>query len=985
MSFKRYLREFVRQRAKASVVRIRDTAESRDNVFSGTFVSPEGHLLTAYHTIGPRAIDPDYAAEFEVIIEFDHSIGVDAVTCRARCEVGWWDAAADIAVLELDYRPPHYLLVAPYLSPDQLSDQTLIAYGFTSSELGVPAIGQTEGKYLRALPESRRFRMRDIVTGRGHSGGPVVDLDSYAVVGTVSGYWAEELVSGDAAAVSQEWFRGRRIDLDFVELDNAWRRDAVAYLTQHDPQFEFLRSELQPPSHPAKYLRDRSDVGDALRLVSEERGAVLLHGVSGTGKTSVALELTEKLRSSAGRPVFWHDFHPETNRSAQRFIRRLGKFLLQHTGAYPVVESYPDIPTSDDDQRAVVSITSELRACNPVLVLENIHFLYRDDLRDLTELIETIVGRADPDHMTVILTSWDLIDSPSAPGTVRLSGFAESDLLPFLELHGVAVTPEMVEVVTAYRHDMTCVELIARKPESVRYIPEDIHASSEPEEFRQRWLEQYRKNLPAPARRLLLAFAVLDEPVGRDIVEATAGMRDFHLTLETLRMSPPLIEIDSPYRPNPKYTVHHNVCRAFLAISDRKQIVDAHRRAAEFHAKQGQILPAARHWSHSEDVELAVDVLYKHHGEILAAGDIKVLERMARDLKSRCKDIPVSLYEIAMVLGSCKNIRGQFSEAAKQWRVVAQDKSNALLKATALNLWGDSLRLASDYTGAMARYSEALAIAEQGTGGNFPAQEAKATLGLAKLARLTGDYAAARVRYEEAGDIFEVMGDAAGQVETEFGLGEVARLSRQLRASDNHYRRSLADARGIGSVEREAYALWGVGETLRLSGRVADAESEHLRGRELCINVGDVRSEGWALLGYGECRRQAQDFETASAAYKQAVGKFSETKSTTEVAHGQLAMAELDRAGGAVIDLEIYRDIDSVYRGRNLRHALMLCLWSKALASHSVGRFDDARVAITEAAQLAAACGLEYEADGIRAFERGEITRSSDLLVLNYP
>jgi tetratricopeptide (TPR) repeat protein len=983
------LQEFLRRRAGASVVRLRDLAEPPDVVFTGVFISPVGHLLTAYHALESRLLDVGYLEQFEVAFEFDPAWlpgGLRAGPLRtiARCEPGWRDAVADVAILKLSYEPPAYLPISAHCDPEILLGSPLRAYGFTVTQHGIPSLGEVEGSYLRALPEQRRFRITGVVRGEGQSGGPVIDMQSRMVVGAVVGFFQKEINTGDAAAVSRGLLETLGLRLDFGDLENRWRRDAALYLRGKHPQFQFLLPERHVPELPDKYLRGRTKARNVLGLLAkQEYSTILLHGAPGSGKTSVALEVAQELQvAGTVESVFWHDFYSEENRSAQQLIRRLGLYLLEENSRFEIVESYPANPSPEDDDLAASVIAETIRSSRHLLVFDNVQFLQREGRPELLSLLDKVMQAAGGGKTRVLLASWDVCDSPLVNHVERMDGFTSSEVGDLLRLYGVEATPEVFSIIDDYRHDITCLELLIRRPEWLADLTRLGRRPSEPRELHRHWLTKYREHLPVPARRVLLALAVLSEPSEAGALEEVAGVEDFHVTVEALQTSPPLVEFDSQDGVH-HYYLHHNVKRAFVAISDHKDVIQIHRRAAEYFTKIGKrALPAARHWCEAHEFGRAIDVLYGKHEEIISGGEVEDLSRLADTISGDAVDVLYGRYKLNVVLGSCRNVRGLYGEAEDYWQFALEDSPTAIDTATVRNRRADSFRLSSDYEHAREEYELAMEVAVGGFGGKFRSQIGRANLGLAKLDRLAADYRDAHVRYGEAHRAFKSTFDEVGLIEAEFGIGEVTRLMRQLEESEEWYSKSLRRAHRLGNLERQAYALWGVGEVQRLTARHDEAAATHLRGFELCVRMGDTRSEGWALLGLAEVHRCVGQTSEALVAYDSAMQKFTQTQSDTEIAHALLGLAEAHRSKGRV-ELKHYEHVEATYRRKRLRHSLTLCLLAKGSALMQLGKRQAADIAFAEAGVLADTCSLQHEAE-LAVLLRGQSDPTAAIL-LNFP
>jgi len=128
-------------------------------------------------------------------------------------------------------------------------------------------------------------------------------------------------------------------------------------------------------------------------------------------------------------------------------------------------------------------------------------------------------------------------------------------------------------------------------------------------------------------------------------------------------------------------------------------------------------------------------------------------------------------------------------------------------------------------------------------------------------------------------------------------------------------------------------------------------------------------------------RRENEEIDAALLAYDAADSKFRETRSTTEMTHVALGVAEAGRACGRV-ELDRYVACEAVYRVKQLDHCLVISLIAKGLACRTVSDEASAGESFAEAKDLSQACSLSYEmklATELRA------TTRFPLLQLNYP
>src|SRR5260370_36124578 len=114
------LNEFLTIQARLAVARLRDPSVSPSasseyvGVFTGFFVSPAGHLLTAFHPLKHRLWDTEYSAEFELAMDFDVTGRPAGGPTRPRTVPAAWQAGGSAfpdvwAVLNREFAASCYL------------------------------------------------------------------------------------------------------------------------------------------------------------------------------------------------------------------------------------------------------------------------------------------------------------------------------------------------------------------------------------------------------------------------------------------------------------------------------------------------------------------------------------------------------------------------------------------------------------------------------------------------------------------------------------------------------------------------------------------------------------------------------------------------------------------------------------------------------------------------------------------------------------
>ncbi|MFF2188136.1 tetratricopeptide repeat protein [Streptomyces sp. NPDC058155] len=983
------LQRYVAEQVQHAVVRIREELVDPEGVATGFFIDPTGYLITAFHSVKHRYFSG--SSVLPMTIEFDVSDpnGFPATPARhtvdAYTTLEWTDPKADWALLKLDFRPVCYLPLtksnADRRSGD-LSDAELRVYGFNVTDQSRAKVTVFKGDYAGYLTEKKRHLVSYIVRTEGQSGGPVIDMGTGSVIGSVVGYRSREVLTGEAADLDQSLLGSLGLDLDFGAVARKWNVGAAQSICSNDDMLSSMLENAISPSLPVTMLAGREIVKKVVSEAEEnDSSGVFLYGSGGSGKTTIATEAAGILKSRRdASSIFYHDFAAEVNRNTSSLLQRLSLNLLMHHSRYSPIMACLDAGTVVHKPEVVQTVLEAAREQAVVFIFDNIHFLSPVEHSEMLNLLRGVesaikVGK----NSQIIFASRHTPPAGIRATVVPCSGFTDTEVAGFLELHDVGLESRELSNVCRFGSSIVCIEEIARSPQWRQKVALGFDTSDGTESLQNYWTDNYA-DLPEAEHNVLLAAAVIGRPATRDELEEIAGAQNFARTLENLQRDPPLV------RYTDGYSLHADVESAVLFVSDREKISSIRSKAAKHFVSTRRFIEGARHYILLAETDEALNVLYLYREEIITTGLVGELEKLAvsitEDLSLDSIKRQRSSYHVNVITASCHTARGEYEEALSRWSHSIRTAPDDSARAALLRRLGDASRMASDYTSAAGHYRDATKLLEGSQAHADLTEFAAASIGLGKLDRLWANYPAAHRRYADARASYVALFERSGLAEAEFGIGEVKRLQSKWNESETAYANSREHADSVGNLERRAYALWGLGEVCRLTGRTEEAIDYHRSGLDICVRLGDRRSEGWALLGIGQVEDSLRRNEVARAAYEEALRLFRQTRSSTEISHTLLSLAESYRAVGEIRE-SLYEESELLYKKLNLRHCLIQHGIVKACALRSMGQRRRGDSTLKAAHKLAKRCGIESE---MRLIE--SILKVSDATVLpplNFP
>lgn len=268
---------------------------------------------------------------------------------------------------------------------------------------------------------------------------------------------------------------------------------------------------------------------------------------------------------------------------------------------------------------------------------------------------------------------------------------------------------------------------------------------------------------------------------------------------------------------------------------------------------------------------------------------------------------------------------------------LAREHEERALEAQCLNSLGDINLQRSDYTAARKRYAQALQLYEI-VGDLLRQANCIARLGDIDLRQ--SDYPTARKRYEQALPLFETTGDLLGQAIGITRLGDISMQMSDHSAAQLRYEQSLPLFETLGHLLGQANCLRRLGDIYLLRSDHTAARQHYEQAFPLYEMIGDILGQANCITRLGDIDLRRSDHGTAKQRYEQALQLY-------EMVSDILGQANaITRLG----DIDLQR---SDHASARERYEQALGMYSKLPEPYSMGQSHQrlARLALDRADQ----------------------------------
>jgi predicted ATPase/class 3 adenylate cyclase len=241
-------------------------------------------------------------------------------------------------------------------------------------------------------------------------------------------------------------------------------------------------------------------------------------------------------------------------------------------------------------------------------------------------------------------------------------------------------------------------------------------------------------------------------------------------------------------------------------------------------------------------------------------------------------------------------VRGYGQEGRKWLSVVlarADSRTTPIVRAKALNGAGVLARLQGDYAAARPWGEESVALYRE-AGDKLGIATSLSSLGLIAFAQ--GDYTAARALHAESLTLRRELGSKRGIATSLNNLGLVAQEQGDYAAAQAMYAESVGLYRDLGDRGTMASPLRNMGNVAHNEGDFTAARSLYAESLSLCRELGDKGGTATSLINLGSVAHKQGDFATAHQMHAESLTLFRELGNRHGIAYALGAFAALASA-----------------------------------------------------------------------------------------
>jgi tetratricopeptide (TPR) repeat protein/DNA-binding transcriptional ArsR family regulator len=618
-----------------------------------------------------------------------------------------------------------------------------------------------------------------------------------------------------AGILESEWiYRESNIKVYFLKTDSISIQItdegiSITYSPARKEKFFALESIFQVDIPGMEAFIDR----ESQLTLLDKSPFVVLTGIAGIGKTSLASFYARKLKDERFKKVFWHTF------SELDSVFFVAKKLAVFLSKYGYLQLLDYLKADGTDLRVVEALLKDsMDSSDFAFFFDDYHFLTDESMDQLFNQLKRVsegkicvISRSRPSFVSVFDNTLE----------IRLEEMGAEAVRQLLESKGIHFHGEALEKVAEKvgGHPLA-LELLCQAVHEgdFDFIMDEIPTS---EIGAYLWDEIYSRLSPEE-QQLLVVLSIFRSPVSINAVTCVYPLPHVRTVVRQLIRKNLLKRVNGGY-------VHHAVTRLFCLrlVHDQENL---HRKAAEYYLDKEtshSIMEALHHLLEAKAYEKGADVILEHHERLINEG-------YAQKLLSFCEKMDfLPLYNTLLleVEGTIHLLQGEYDKAIQCFTIPLKEQDP--VKASLYRRLGEIYERKREY-----RKAEELFLQGLHTVNNM-VEEGTILVRLAAVYAGGSEPVKALSCCEEALALFSESGYKKGIAQVYNQMGEVYRFSNTEKAL-NLLSSSLEISERIGDVREAASTLVTMGNILYERGQTDEAVEYYEKSLNISESIGDM-------------------------------------------------------------------------------------------------------------------------------------------------
>jgi tetratricopeptide (TPR) repeat protein len=604
-------------------------------------------------------------------------------------------------------------------------------------------------------------------------------------------------------------------------------------------------------------------------LATPDINAIIIYGVGGVGKTTLAGFVAERHSESNSFPggVVWVDCTLDNS---------LPQILMTIAHTLGLESASLSSATLRD------AIVSRLQSTPILLIFDNYEEVAQND-----EVL-SFIGRL-PKATKALVVSRQRIRIPGRPFQIYLQEFTpivaseylrhSLDPKQWMEISQQGLLEDLYKKTGGLPLALALVSGMLNQGLPLTEVLAQLEEKTTSSDLAEYLLKRLAKDLPKEQQHFLDALSVFIHPTYGDAIASIAKVKNWHAVGQELEQLAFIQVVDGRYALHPLVRTywHDQLTPDRLSLLQRRMVRYFLGYAKKFQADFDQL---DREWP---NIEYAIEIAYSD-------------------------ELWQEFFNFLLTLGQFFNARGYENEYL-QWLnraiEVSSRLSNRELTAALLHNLGVQYQQQGHLSKALEVYLQSL---EEERAIKDRLGEANTLAQMGTIYHLQGDLAEAEEIYQKALQISRSLGDRRGESSLIGNLGLISKDMRRYEEAERLFFQALEITRQLGDLQTEANLLTNLGTIYRILLRLEDAIALFRQALEITRQLGDRQAEVNLLTNLGLIYTYMKWYSRAEENFQEAVAICRELGDRRAEAN------LLTQLGTIATNMERYEEAESLFR-----------------------------------------------------------------------